>query len=152
MKIFKTLIFNLLGVILGLLGGALFYNLAYLLFDWLGQFTFITKLLSWPIDYTEYALTGIFLIDILSCTAICKLLCEFSHAKYNYGIIAVSVINFIRYIYGFILNISSFGFSFSLLIVYVFAFGAIIIAFTSTIINEKAEDNQDNSNTTSYYE
>ena len=140
----KVFVFNFLGIILGLLGGALSYNLAAMLFEWLGKFGFITKLLSWPVDYVEYALTGIFLIDIASSVAICVWLCEISHAKYNYGIIVVSIVNLVRYIYGFALNISSFGFSFDLLFVYIFAFGAIIIAFVSAITNEKYDKYLDN--------
>lgn len=123
----KTFGFNVLGVILGILVGLAGYNIAFYLFEWLGQFNFITSLLSWPVEYSEYALTAIFLIDIFLSAYVCKYFCEKSRAKSNYGIAVLFFINLIRYIIGFANNVSYYGFSFSLFVVYLFAFGSLII-------------------------
>ena len=116
----KILTFNILGVLLGFLAGLLCYNLALLLFEWLSQFGFITKIFSYPVEFTDVALTGMFLADIFASAFVCKIICEISKARYNYGIIVIAIISFIRYIYGFISNISVLGFSISLLSVYIF--------------------------------
>ncbi len=133
----KTTLYNILGVVLGVIGGLIAYYLATLIFALLGEIRFIAALLSWPVDFEWYALTGILFADIFVGIGICKYFCDKTEATLNYGVIVLIIINVIRYISGFVKNIVSIGFSFPLLLVYIMALGAIIVMGTSAVPNEK---------------
>lgn len=138
MKIAKPILFNTLGVILGAVGGTIAYFISYwILFELIPLIPFIPKLISWPVDYEWYALTGVLGIDVFAGVGICAFFCNFTETKYNYGVIILSIINILRYLNGFIQNIINNGFTFSLLFAYGFAFVAIFVAFGSGLNNNE---------------
>ena len=134
----KSILFNTLGVVLGAAGGTISYFIAYwILFDLIPLIPLIPSLLSWPVDYEWYALTGVLTVDIFVGIGICAFFCNVTETKYNYGVIILSVINVLRYLNGFIQNIVNNGFSFSLLFAYGFAFACIFFAFYSGLNNNE---------------
>ena len=138
MKAAKPIFFNTIGVILGAIGGTLaYFVVAWILFDIIPLIPFIPAILSWPVDYEWYALTGALGTDIFAGIAICTFFCNFSETKYNYGVIILSIINVVRYINGFIQNVVNNGFSFSLLFVYILALIAIFVAFGTGLNNNE---------------
>lgn len=136
MKNSKAILFNILGVILGAVGGTLIYFFAeWIFFDLIPCIPFIPMLISWPVDYEWYALTGALCVDIFTGIGICAYFCNLVETKINYGVLILTVINVLRYLSGFIMNIIANGFAFSLLFVYGLAFIGIFVA-ASAIENE----------------
>ncbi len=133
----KIFLFNVIGIILGIVGGLLAYNIIAFVFAILAKIPIIPQLMSWPVDFEWYCLTGILCADIFAGISICKYFCDKADAKLNYGIIVLTIINVIRYINGLIQNIDTFGFSFSIIFVYIFAFGSIFVAFVSSVSNNE---------------
>ena len=137
MKNLKSIGLNVLGVVLGSIGGTLIYFFAeWLLFDLIPCIPFIPKLISWPVDYEWYALTGVLCADIGVGIGICSYFCNLVKTRINYGVVALAIINALRYLNGFIAHIMNNGFTFSLLFVYGIAFICILVASISLIENE----------------
>ncbi len=133
----KAVLWNLLGVILALIGGELVEVVARWLFlSVLPEIPLITSLLSWPVDYSVYALTSVVTVNILASVGIAAFFGKLGETHINFAVVIISLINAIRYISGFITGISNFGLSLELLIVYVVAFGTIIFSFISSVSDE----------------
>lgn len=137
MKIVKPVFFNIVGVVLGIASSIIVYNIAAWIFlSFLPKIPLIPNLLSWPVSYEWYALTGIITADIFAGVAACAFFCNLSTVKYNYGVIFVSLINLVRYVIDFINVINLNGFSFSMLLPYGVALISIFVAFSSGIEND----------------
>lgn len=134
MKVGKVILWNLLGIVLGLLGGGLAQLVSqWLMLSVLPEIPLITSLLSWPVDYSVYALVAIVSVDILAAAGIASFFGEFGNTHINFAVVVVSLVNAVRYISNLVTNISESGFSFGLLVVYVVAFGAIVFAFMAGV-------------------
>ncbi len=133
----KAVLWNFLGIILALIGGELVEVIARWLFlSVLPEIPLITSLLSWPVDYSVYALTSVVTVNILASVGIAAFFGKSGGTHINFAVVIISLINAIRYISGFITGISNFGFSLELLIVYVVAFGTIIFSFISNVSDD----------------
>ena len=142
MKIVKPAFFNIIGVLLGIASSIIVYNIAAWIFlSFIPKIPFIPYLLSWPVSYEWYALTGIITADIFAGVAACAFFCNLSTTKYNYGVILVSLINLVRYVTDFINAINLNGFSFSMLLPYGVALLSIFVAFSSGIENDSTRTN-----------
>lgn len=138
MRTTKSILFNILGIVLGAVGGTISYFIAYwVLFKFIPLIPLIPAIISWPVDYEWYALTGVLGVDAFAGIGICTFFCNMVETKYNYGVIVLSVINILRYLNGFIQNTNDSGLTFALLFVYGFAFLVLCIAFGSGLKNNE---------------
>ena len=77
-SILRKIIVNVLGFIAGYYAGALAFLLArWLFFDVLGEISIIRSILSQPVDYGVYAITGVIFIDAMVSLKICGLISKF---------------------------------------------------------------------------
>lgn len=135
----KIFVLNALGLVLGLLVGALSGPLVTVLFSGLARVKFIIEIFDLFI-FLNLALIAVFLTEIFSSAYVCKFFCKKSKAKYNYGNIGIFIINLIIYIYSFIPVISSWDFC-AYLLPWIFAFVSIII--TLNMCKNKELDTQE---------
>lgn len=113
-SILKAILFNILGFYAGYyIGGLAVIFAKYLFVDLLGKISFLTSILSWPVEYETYALTGIIFIDAGVSLGICSFISRLGKTKINYSCFVLSAFRVISYISSLITTIASKGFNFS---------------------------------------
>ncbi len=117
-SVIKIIGMNLIGLILA----AVVYQIAVSIFGWLfidvlGKVRFITKILSWPVDYYYYALTGILCAAMAASFPTCNFFCNLAKSKLNYGTIIFGISNALYHLISMILTFINNGFNLSFLFV-----------------------------------
>ena len=122
----RKLCFNVFAALAGLIGSALGSWIGQLLFiNVLGMIPLLPKLLSWPVEYGWYALTGIATFSLFAGFFPCSALCNLAKTKFNYGLVIWGGINVVLYIKEMIIAFLINEFSFTILSFFL----AIIVAF-----------------------
>lgn len=136
----KKIVFNALGFIAGYVAVAIAYSVARWLFiDVLGSIGIIRNLLSWPVDYTTYAISGILLVENFAGMFTCSAITKIGKSQYNYSCILLGVVRIIVWIATVIETWAEFGFSFDLLCM---AFTAVVFYIISISCFYKNEEVQ----------
>ena len=126
MRIFKIVLFNLIGLIAGILVGNITLIVTRWLFiDLLGSIKLITAVLSWPVDYSTYAITGIITADAAASLYVCSVLCRIGKGRLNYACILVGLYEIVIFMITVIKTISQYGFSFDVLWMILFILGIV---------------------------
>ena len=113
-NILKIIIFKLLGFLVGAVLGYLARLFSVFIFiDLLGQVKFLTAILSYPVDYATYALTGVIFADAAASLYPCAFISKFGNSKTNYSCFVLGGIRILSYIITTIISISADGFDFS---------------------------------------
>lgn len=116
MRIFKIVLFNLIGFIAGILVGYITLIITRWLFiDLLGSIKLITYVLSWPVDYGTYAATGIITAVAAASLYVCAVLCRIGKGRFNYACILVGLCEIVIFIITLVKTISQYGFSFDII-------------------------------------
>lgn len=116
----KKVLFNILGIIAGYITGVLGYLLCYFLFfGIIGNIPIIRSILSYPVDFEEYALIGTVFGYAYASIVPCNFICKLGEAKYNYGSLILAIICVIRMISITIEHAITNGFSFAVIFIIV---------------------------------
>lgn len=135
LRLIKNIGLHTLAIILGMLVDAIIYTIAgYLLIDLIGSIPLIANLISYPVDYSWYALVTVFSASAFSGIYVCYKICSISKTKYNYGLAIYGIIYIIDFISRMVESFSEYGFSFSglimfLIIISIYLFGSIHYLF-----------------------
>ena len=134
----KIIFFNFIGLFAGYFLGHYAQMLAkYIFVDLLGEIRLITSILSWPVEYETYALTGMIFADAAATLLPCALISKFGGAKINYSCILLGILRVATYIYGLIITLSENGFDFSFVWTLIMCL-ILFVAFTFyTAMNDK---------------
>ena len=128
----RILIFNILSLVLGYLGGMIVYRLAFFIFvELLGQLR-IASLISWPVDYSFYATIIVFFATAFTTIGIGNYFCKKSNFRIHFGTIILNWFYMIYYIIEMIATFATSGFSFSSLLLYIIAIGTHFMLFVET--------------------
>ena len=138
MRVIKAVIFNLLGIILGILVGDIVFLIARtILIDWLGKLGWLTNILSWPVPYYLYALTGIAASHAASSVSVAKFFCLLGNTRFYFGTIIVGLYGIISYIRYLVVNFNESGFSFKILLVYLIMISFFVFATVSSLVDNE---------------
>lgn len=130
----KKFWFNVLAVAAGLVCGQIgFWIGKFLFMDVLGKIPIIPKIISWPVDYEWYAITGTIALSLWGGLWACGKLCNLAQTKYNYGLIVWGAINVIYYLIAMVNYFALYGFAFSMLVLYLITIAGYIIFTLSGI-------------------
>ena len=144
MRIVKAIGFNLLGVILGIIGGNLAYKIAsFILINLLGNLGWLKEILSWPVPYYYYALTGIAGAHAFASIGIANFFGTLANTKIKYSCIIVGLDGFLGYLLRLIGVFSEEGFSFKILIVFLVMMSFFVFMTFSSLINEDYNENKE---------
>lgn len=138
MKIFKTIIFNILGLIVGIIANIIVILITKWIFiDILGNVKWLVSLLSWPVDYDTYAFSGIIISSVCISLHLCAKVCRFGEGKFNVACIILGIYEAAVYIITLINTFSKDGFKFSLLWMVIVALITIVIESISYATNSE---------------
>ena len=141
MRVVKGIGFNLLGIVLGIIGGNLAYKIAVFIFaDLLGSLGFLTKILSWPVPYDYYALTGIAGVHAYVSIGIAMFFGTLANTKIRYSCIVVGLNGLLSYLLMLISNFSEEGFSFKILLVFLVMMSFFVFMTFTSLINEDRKE------------
>lgn len=113
-NVMKAILFNVLGFYIGYyLGYFARYITTVVLVDWLGQIRFLTALLSYPVEYETYALTGIIFADAAASLYPCAFISRFGHTKRNYSCFVLGAVRIFHYVVITIESVYNNGFDLS---------------------------------------
>ena len=133
----RKLFFNILGFFVGYCAGALAFQVAkWLFFDVLGQIKFLRSILSYPVDYSVYAVTGVIFIDALASLYVCGAVSKIGKANRNYSCYVLAAIRILSYIISLISSIKINGFNFEIAWTIIMSLIAFLVLMNTTAKNE----------------
>ena len=137
MRLLKAIGFNFLGAVVGIVAGNIAYKIASLiLIDLLGKLGWLTPILSWPVPYYYYALTGIAAAQAAASITTASFFSTLANTKIRFCNIIVGLYGIITYISYLVYNLSENGFSFKMLFVFLIMISFFIFTTGSSLLNE----------------
>ncbi|MBQ8204177.1 MAG: hypothetical protein IJZ75_07880 [Clostridia bacterium] len=138
MKIFKMIVFNILGLIVGVITNIIvLFITKWIFIDILGSVKWLVSLLSWPVDYDTYAFSGIIISTVCASMHLCAKVCRFGQGKFNAACIILGIYEAAVYIITLINTFSEDGFKFSLLWMVIIAVITIVTESISYATNSE---------------
>lgn len=127
-SIIRKIFFNILGFCSGYyVGGVAVIIAKWLLFDLLGQMKILTTILSWPVDYGTYALTGVIYVDAFVSLFVCSFVTKFAKTEYKYSCFVLGITRILQYLINLIKTTIENGFSLSVIWVVIVSLGFFIM-------------------------
>ena len=128
---------------LGLIAGAVAIEIVLIIAEWLflnviGSISFIVEWLSWPVDYSTYALSTMIIAEAVIGMWLCATISRVGKAKYNYGCFILGIYRIVMWVISIIGMISEYGFNFD--IVWTILITLIIYGYVTFSSGANSED------------